>query len=116
MRKEPRWLIPFLRALARTGEVRTAAEDAGIDHTTAYARRRTHAEFAAAWDEALAAHEEQVKAEQEGQLAALAQDPSTIASSGNGSPPRDKLGEELVGAGSQLKRVGNGRWSKAREK
>jgi len=116
MRKEPRWLIPFLRALARTGEVRTAAEDAGIDHTTAYARRRSHAEFACRWDAALAAHEEQVKAEQEGQLAALAQDPSTIASSGNGSPPRDKLGEELVGAGSQLKRAGNGRWSKAKEK
>jgi hypothetical protein len=31
----------FLRALERTGDVRASAEDAGIDHTTAYLRRRT---------------------------------------------------------------------------
>ena len=34
--KEPRWVVPFLRALERTGMARTAAEDAGVDYTTAY--------------------------------------------------------------------------------
>src|SRR4051794_34833569 len=48
-RKPPRWVIPFLRALERTGEVRTAARDAGVDHSTAYARRKAHADFAADW-------------------------------------------------------------------
>jgi hypothetical protein len=52
-RKPPRWAIPFLRALERTGKARAAAEDAGVDHSTAYVRRKTHAEFAAAWEEAL---------------------------------------------------------------
>ena len=55
-RRAPRWTIPFLRALERTGDARASAEDAGIDHTTAYARRRAHPEFAAAWEEAIAAH------------------------------------------------------------
>ncbi|WP_309662054.1 hypothetical protein [Sphingomonas sp.] len=54
-RKPPRWVKPFLRGLARTGEARRAALDAGIDHTTAYARRQAHAEFADAWAEALVA-------------------------------------------------------------
>jgi hypothetical protein len=41
MTKKPsHWVIPFLRGLERTGEVRAAALDAGIDHSTAYARRR----------------------------------------------------------------------------
>jgi len=29
-RKAPRWQVPFLRALARTADVRASAEDAGI--------------------------------------------------------------------------------------
>src|SRR4051794_26029937 len=44
-RKSPRWVIAFLRALARTGVAREAAKDAGIDHTTAYERRKAHAGF-----------------------------------------------------------------------
>src|SRR5438045_9182442 len=55
-KKAPRWVIAFLRALERTGKVRASAEDAGIDHTTAYLRQRTHADFAAAWKEALEKH------------------------------------------------------------
>jgi hypothetical protein len=45
-----------LRALERCGDARASAEDAGIDHTTAYARRKAHADFGAAWAAALAAH------------------------------------------------------------
>lgn len=54
-RRAPRWVIPFLRALERTGEVRSAAKDAGVDFSTAYARRKAHREFAAEWETALAA-------------------------------------------------------------
>src|SRR5437763_16742767 len=55
-RKAPRWVIPFVRALARTGVAREAAKDAGIDHSTAYERRKAHAEFAADWAAALRMH------------------------------------------------------------
>src|SRR5207248_6679308 len=89
-RRAPRWVTPFLRALERTGEVRTAAEDAGVDHTTAYARRRAHPDFAIAWAAALAAHaaaKERVKQEN----AARPWAPSTIASAGNGPPPSARI-------------------------
>ena len=68
----PRWTIAFLRALERSGDVRASAEDAGIDHSTAYARRRAHAEFAIAWDEALCSHKARVEAELEADVASLA--------------------------------------------
>ena len=61
-RREPRWVLSFLRALERTGEVRAAAKDAGIDHSTAYARRKAHAEFAGQWEAAL----ERFRAERDG--------------------------------------------------
>jgi len=113
-RKPPRWVIAFLRALARTGEVRVAAEDAGVDHSTAYARRRTHAEFASLWRGALAAHAQWGKRDQDEAIAAV-RNPSTIHSSVDGPPPRAELREELIGAGAQMKRVGEGRWSLAKE-
>jgi hypothetical protein len=112
-RKAPRWTIAFLRALARTGDVRAAAEDAGIDHSTAYARRTTHAEFASLWRGALAAHERWVQGERVRELEALGPRPSTAS---GGPPPRDDLGEELVGASAQLKRAGHDRWSQRKEK
>lgn len=105
--------MPYLRALERTGEVRSAAEDAGVDHSTAYARRRTHSDFAARWEAALEAHAA-AKARDEGEeVQRLA---STIASARNGSHPPTAGGEELSAARSQLKRVGHGRWSEAKEK
>jgi hypothetical protein len=106
-RRIPRWVGPFLRALGRTGMVRVAAEDAGVDHTTAYARRRTHGEFAAAWVEAKKAHEA-AKARSD-------EDPSTIASSGNGSPPHAPRREELIQSGNRLQRVSSERWGKRKE-
>ena len=146
--KEPkaRWTIAFLRALVRTGEVRAAAEDAGIDHTTAYARRKTHPEFDGLWRGALVAHEMWEKVKEEEAIAALQRCPSTIASLGPSSsrhapgmpassaPPPSagippaladrrslearsaRTREELVGAGSQVKRAGHDRWSQAKEK
>ena len=112
-RKPPRWTIPFLRALARTGDVRAAAEDAGIDHTTAYVRRKTHPEFAGLWRGALAAHETWVKGKQAEEIAALRQAPPPHFMR---SPSPSELGEDLVGGGAQVKRAGHDRWSQAKEK
>ena len=58
----PRWRAAFLRALARYGNVRMAAEAAGIDHTVAYMRRRGDADFASAWDRAKARAGERLRA------------------------------------------------------
>ena len=58
MRKMPRWTIAFLRALERTGQVQAAADDAGVDRSTAFARRKAHADFAVDWAAALKRSEE----------------------------------------------------------
>jgi hypothetical protein len=103
-RKLPRWTIAFLRALERTGDVRASAEDAGIDHTTAYARRRTHEDFAADWERALKAHAERVAADQERELRSL----DRLGTKG----PRPR-GE---GKKAQLKRAAHDRWGPRKEK
>lgn len=137
-RKAPRWTIAFLRALERTGEVRTAAADAGVDHSTAYARRRTHADFAEEWDAALGAHRARAVEEESLSLDALgtngfqvapspgsppASPPSPSEGRGAGAEGRGACGarrEDLLATtalgGAQLKRVGEGRWSQAKEK
>ena len=114
--KEPRWVVPFLRALERTGDVRAAAKDAGVDHSTAYARRRAHAEFAAAWAEALERGRAERKRAEDEEIAAL--------KAGNTPPPAPLVPlrtgfagrEELTVAGGKVRRAGRGRWSKAKEK
>ena len=53
-KRAPRWQAAFLRALARCGNVRMAAEAAGIDKTVTYSRRKADPRFAAAWDRAKA--------------------------------------------------------------
>lgn len=116
-RRQPRWVGAYLRALEKTGQVRSAALDAGIDHSTAYERRKAHADFALAWAAALQAgarrRDAERKAELDGAVKALG--PSPIASSGNGPTRRAERGEDLVNTGRQLKRAGPGRWSKAKE-
>jgi hypothetical protein len=112
-RKQPRWVIPFLRALERTGEVRAAAEDAGVDHSTAYARRRTHAEFAERWDAALRAHEARKAREEAGAIEALNKAPPSPAFAGATSAAN--AGEDDVVSGGKVRRAGTGRWSKAKE-
>jgi len=52
-KREPRWVAVFLKALERTGNVRLAAEGAGVDFSTAYQRRKRHADFAERWEGAL---------------------------------------------------------------
>jgi hypothetical protein len=47
------WRIPFLLALAESGNVTAACSAAMVDKTTAYERRQTDAEFGRRWKEAL---------------------------------------------------------------
>jgi hypothetical protein len=114
-RKPPRWVVPFLRALERTGDVRAAAEDAGIDHSTAYARRKRPGDFADAWDAAMdryAAAKEERQAEEIAALEdARSAPPALRHAQDERRPP-----EEMVGGGSQLKRAGHDRWGPRKEK
>jgi hypothetical protein len=50
----PRWRAPFLRALAKTGNVKLSADRAPVHHSHVYRLRRKDAEFAAAFDAARA--------------------------------------------------------------
>jgi hypothetical protein len=110
-RRAPRWTIPFLRALERTGDARASAEDAGIDHTTAYARRRAHPEFAAAWEEAIAAHAAGAEREKAEELERLRR--AAPPRSGELSCPSPKAEGKPK---AQLKRAGHDRWSPRKEK
>ncbi|HET9336500.1 MAG TPA: hypothetical protein VFO12_08860 [Sphingomicrobium sp.] len=87
-RLEPRWVSVFLKQLERTGNVRLAAERAGVDFSTAYQRRKRHGEFAEAW---------------EASLAAFRQRP--LHHPADGPTPPDKLREELAPPPS---RIGSG--------
>src|SRR4051794_9719081 len=100
-RKAPRWTVAFLRGLERSGQARAAAADAGVDHTTAYARRRAHQAFAAEWADALEAH-------------AAGKARADAAEVGCFGPAKGGGAEHVI-VGGQLKRVGPGRWSKAKE-
>ena len=123
----PVWQQPFLDALARTGNVRIAAAEAGVDYTSAYARRQRDAGFAEAWAGVLREHA--AGEESEYPLTPLACGESPAAGSdrpGDGPLPgapakgRGVLGEELVvrcstSGASQIVRAGAGRWSAVRE-
>jgi hypothetical protein len=136
--KEPRWVIAFLRALERSGVARAAAADAGIDYTTAYARRRAHAGFAAEWAAALGRHSAAAQGDAEDVAAArradradaVVQPPTALVplpspASPGPEHPRPALqlaspaglagSEELVISGGQVKRAGHGRWSERKE-
>jgi hypothetical protein len=126
-RKAPRWVHPFLRALERCGEARAASADAGIDWSTAYARRRAHSDFAAAWAEALQVHKlraarfdaEELEAFNRSLDASLdAPSPSQACGSGPSlsRTGRGTEGEEYSVANGQVRRVGHGRWSARKEK
>lgn len=49
----PEWVARFLAQLAATGRVKQSARAAGITSSTAYFRRNTNRQFAAAWQAAL---------------------------------------------------------------
>jgi hypothetical protein len=94
---------------------RAAAENAGVDHTTAYVRRRTHGAFAEAWVEALAKHEAAKKRDEEeranGRAPALSLPPLR-----DGFPSSvDGGGAEYVFSGKQVKRASGERWGKKKQ-
>ena len=97
----------FLKQLGRSGNVRLAAEGAGVDFTTAYQRRKRHGEFAQAWEGALEAFAvRQAKGE-----GGLHEGPSTSFA---GPPPRS--GEELIAhPDGKLIRASEARWSPRKE-
>jgi hypothetical protein len=47
------WVAPFLEQLTDTGNVSASARSVGVSSTSVYALRKTDADFAAAWDQAL---------------------------------------------------------------
>jgi len=102
-RKSPLWRKVFLRALARTGNARASAVEAGVDVGTAYDHRIKDPGFAKQWAAALA----RFKA-----IAARKPRPLHHRASRGGPPPRS--GEELVlrrtKHGDKLVRAAPGRW------
>jgi len=100
------WRKTFLRALARTGNVRVAAGEAGVDAGTAYDHRIRDPAFAGKWAAALA------KAD-----AREAKRPRPLHHPADGPPPRS--GEELVlrrsKHGDKLVRAAEGRWCQRTE-
>src|SRR5688572_25782139 len=105
MRREPHWVKLFLRELERTGNVRISAERAGIDHSSAYQRRRRHAGFAERWEEAVARFKE-------------APPPLALRQAQDErSPSPSELAEEMVvHPDGKLIRAGPGRWNRAAER
>jgi len=105
----PCWRAAFLRALRRTGNVRLAAERAGVDKSTVYLARGRDAGFAGKWAAALA------KAEAEG----VKDLPSPRSLRESPSPPEGR-GELVVRVskkhGAQLVKVSAGRWTTAAER
>ena len=55
------WQAPFLRALARSGNVRVAAREAGVDRSSAYTRRKSDPVFAARWGRAVQREEPRIR-------------------------------------------------------
>jgi len=97
-RKTPLWRQTFLRALARTGNVRASAFEAGVDKVTAYNHRRKDVAFAGKWDTMLA-------------KAKSRPSPQPSPRNGRGS----KAGELVLRRtkhGDKLVRAAAGRWSR----
>ncbi|HEX8554189.1 MAG TPA: hypothetical protein VF695_05740 [Sphingomonas sp.] len=100
----------FLRALARTGNVRLAARETGIKYGTIQHRRRQHPAFATRWDAALATAQARINARGK-------QGP--VAPRGAPDPHRTRGGEPVVvrtnGGRLQVRRAQPGKLTKACE-
>lgn len=59
----PLWFTPFLENLTRTGNVSKSAVLAATSSSSVYALRKTDADFAAAWDQALDDHTDRCEEE-----------------------------------------------------
>jgi hypothetical protein len=110
IRKPPRWVAAFLRALERCGDVRRSALDAGVDFTTVYVRRKAHTDFAEAWEGALAARLVRIAEEEE------APPPHCMRSPSPANAGADLLVLQPGADGVRAARSGAGRWTAAAEK
>jgi hypothetical protein len=108
MKREPHWVKLFVRELERTGNVRLAAEGAGVDYTTAYQRRKAHAEFAQAWEGALRAFAGRLEDEGEGENAPP---PAPLVP----LPQKSGGGDLVVRPDGKLIRGSEARWGKRAE-
>jgi len=113
-------MAAFLRALERTGKVREAAKDAGIDFSTAYQRRKAHGEFAAEWKAAIERFREAQAISEQERIAAVREGrwrPPPRPPLPNPSPAwgRGAQGAERMISGGQMKRVNEARWNKRAE-
>ena len=95
-RKVPLWRQAFLRALRRTGTVRAAAFEAGVDPGTAYDHRAKDPAFAGKWAEAKAAYRRR---------------PSPQPSPAGGRGGKEELVLRRTKHGDRLVRASPGRWS-----
>ena len=109
----PVWQQPFLDALARTGNVRIAAAEAGVDYTSAYARRQRDAGFAEAWAGVL--REQEAGEESEYPLSPLACGESPSPAKGRGVLAEEWVMRCSTSGAAQIVRAGAGRWSAVRE-
>ena len=124
-RMPPRWTIAFLRSLERTGSPERAALDAGVDRTTAYARRKAHADFAESWEAALGVCSGRAQDEVQERVGFWEKvrgkvTPSILKQEGQSL---DRLGTNGTGdelhasksSGGKMVRAGAGRWNAAAE-
>lgn len=103
------WRRKFLSALARTANAKLSADMAGVDHSTAFALRQRDPGFAAAWVKARAWGRGRVKADGRPVFANGRPRP---ARAGEAPPdPRALIVRSSKRNGSQVVRVGEGRWS-----
>jgi len=106
-RRQPRWVVAFLRGLERHGVARQAAFEAGVDYTTAYERRKRHPDFGEEWR----------RAADTGKAARLEEEALRSQAILDGVVAC-RPGEEQVrpgGASAQLVKASPERWSMRRE-
>ncbi len=113
----PRWRPAFLRALGRYGNVRLAAEAAGVDKTVCYTRRRADPGFAAAWERAKARAAERLRATELKPVRGL---PPGVTPGGDWSRARGDAGLVVFGGHGftppRLQRPRRWGWSAAKER
>ena len=98
-RKAPLWRQAFLRALRRTGNVRSSAFEAGVDPGTAYDHRAKDAGFRARWAGALKAYNKKPS-------------PRPSPRSGRGGKGSEELVLRRSKGGDKMVRAAAGRWSR----
>lgn len=116
LRPAPAWRRAFLRALARTGNVRVAAREAGVTHAAAYLARQRDAAFAARWARVVESGPRLRPGQAGGERGGAGLGVAVAADGGAGTGVSgDLVLRQSANAGTQLVRAGKGRWSRKAE-